>query len=79
MSAVSVSKHQLEQVTCDSCKGIPTRFKCRREPRYGSINKGFTELELQRFLRSVKNESSGFFSDIRLTWVFELEKSASCT
>ena len=33
------------------------RFKQKQsEPKYGSINKGFTELELQRFLRSVPND-----------------------
>jgi integrase len=37
-------------------KAHERRFKRRREPRYGSINKGFTELELQRFLRSIHND-----------------------
>ncbi len=32
------------------------RFKVPKEPKYGSINKAFTELELQHFLRNVKSE-----------------------
>ena len=32
------------------------RFITDNRPKYGSINKGFTELELQHFLRNVKND-----------------------
>ncbi len=37
-------------------KAYAQRFKRRKEPRYGSINKGFTEPELQRFFRSIASE-----------------------
>jgi len=52
----SASKPQLEQIRAIIAKSHAHRFKRRKEPRYGTINKGFTELELQSFLRSVKNE-----------------------
>ncbi len=52
----SISKHQLEALRTIVTKAHERRFKRRREPRYGSINKGFTELELQRFLRSIHND-----------------------
>ncbi len=32
------------------------RFKVPKEPKYGSINKAFTETELQLFLRAVGSE-----------------------
>ena len=32
------------------------RFKRPKEPKYGTLNKGFTELELQHFLRNVPND-----------------------
>ncbi len=32
------------------------RFKAPKEPKYGSINKAFTETELQLFLRTVRSE-----------------------
>jgi integrase len=35
------------------------RFRKPREPKYGSISKGFTELELQHFLRNVRSEKFG--------------------
>ncbi|MEM3181204.1 MAG: hypothetical protein QXY86_02385 [Candidatus Micrarchaeaceae archaeon] len=35
------------------------KYRGSGAPKYGSINKGFTELELQRFLRSVKSEKFG--------------------
>ena len=52
----TVSKHRLEELRAKIAKIHARRFKQRKEPKYGSINKGFTELELQRFLRNVKNE-----------------------
>ena len=35
------------------------KYRGSGAPKYGTINKGFTELELDRFLRSVKNEKFG--------------------
>jgi integrase len=32
------------------------RFRRPREAKYGTTNKGFTEMELQHFLRNVKND-----------------------
>jgi len=55
----SVPKSQLNQARAIIAKVHAKRFRRRREPRYGSINKGFTELELQRFLRSVNSEKFG--------------------
>ena len=52
----SVSKHQLEQARAIISQAHERRFKRRREPRYGTINKGFTEPELQRFFRSIASE-----------------------
>jgi len=51
-----VSKHQLEKIRALIAQAHARRFRKRREPRYGTINKGFTELELERFLRNVKND-----------------------
>ena len=55
----SVSKHQLEELRTVVTKAHERRFRRRREPRYGTLNKGFTELELQRFLRSIHNDKFG--------------------
>ena len=52
----SVSKHQLEQVRAIISQAHERRFRRRREPRYGTINKGFTEPELQRFFRAIASE-----------------------
>ncbi|MGI0141386.1 MAG: hypothetical protein ACREBF_01905, partial [Candidatus Micrarchaeales archaeon] len=52
----SLSKHQLEAVRRTITKAFNKRFHRLSKPKYGSINKGFTELELQHFLRNVKNE-----------------------
>ncbi len=50
------SKWQLEAARSVMVKAYAQRFKRRKEPRYGSINKGFTEPELQRFFRSIASE-----------------------
>ncbi len=55
----TISKNKLEQLRTIVTRAHEKRFKRRREPRYGSINKGFTELELQRFLRNVHNDKFG--------------------
>ena len=62
----TASKHQLEQVTTVFTKARYTRFKFKREPKYGSMNKGFTEIELQQFLRNVQKRSFTFSSSTRL-------------
>ncbi len=52
----SMSKNQLERVRAIVARAHERRFKRRREPRYGSLNKGFTEPELQRFFRVIAAE-----------------------
>ena len=53
----SLSFHQMIELKSRVHKVYVKRFKQKQsEPKYGSINKGFTELELQRFLRSVPND-----------------------
>ncbi len=52
----TVSKNKLEALRTIVTKAHERRFRRRKEPRYGSINKGFTEPELQRFLRSIRND-----------------------
>ena len=52
----TISKNKLEQLRTIVTRAHEKRFKRRKEPRYGSINKGFTELELQLFLRNVHND-----------------------
>ena len=52
----TASKWQLEAARSVMVKAYSQRFKRRKEPRYGSINKGFTEPELQRFFRSIASE-----------------------
>ncbi|MCL5100791.1 MAG: site-specific integrase [Candidatus Marsarchaeota archaeon] len=52
----TVSKNKLEALRTIVTKAHERRFRRRKEPRYGSINKDFTEPELQRFLRSIRND-----------------------
>ena len=52
----TVSKNKLEQLRTIVTKAHESRFRRRKEPRYGTINKGFTEPELQCFFRSITNE-----------------------
>lgn len=52
----SVSKHQLEEVRAIISQAHERRFRRRREPRYGTINKGFNEPGLQRFFRAIASE-----------------------
>ena len=49
-------KWQLEKVRTTVTKNYERRFRRSREPRYGSVNRAFTELELQHFLRNAPNE-----------------------
>ena len=55
----AISKNKLEQLRTIVTKAHERRFKRRKEPRYGSINKGFTEIELQHFLRNIHSEKFG--------------------
>ena len=52
----NASKWQLEALRTVMVKAYAQRFKHIKKLRYGSINKGFTETELQRFFRSIASE-----------------------
>jgi integrase len=54
--ADSLPQAKLEELKATLHKVYKRRFKVPKEPKYGSINKAFTELELQHFLRNVKSE-----------------------
>lgn len=57
---MSIPQSQLEELRSILHHVDTRRFKGKRKtPKYGSINKGFTELELQRFLRNVPNDKFG--------------------
>ncbi|EQD51321.1 integrase family protein, partial [mine drainage metagenome] len=51
--------HELKALKGVVNKVFARKYRGNAAPKYGSINKGFTELELQHFLRSVKNEKFG--------------------
>ena len=55
-TASKLPKWQLERVRTTVTKNYERRFRRSREPRYGSVNRAFTELELQHFLRNAPNE-----------------------
>ena len=48
--------HQLKELKGAVNRVFSKKYRGNGPPKYGSINKGFTELELQRFLRSIKSE-----------------------
>ncbi|MCW1312854.1 MAG: site-specific integrase, partial [Candidatus Parvarchaeota archaeon] len=48
--------HQLKELKGTVNHVFSKKYRGNGPPKYGSINKGFTELELQRFLRSIKSE-----------------------
>ncbi len=54
--AYSLPQARLEELKAVLHKVYKKRFKTPTEPKYGSISKAFTEAELQRFFRNVKNE-----------------------
>ncbi len=55
--ANQVSQQKLENMKAALHRVYTRRFKARRRtPKYGTINKGFTELELRQFLMAVKHE-----------------------
>ncbi len=47
------SKHQIEEIRLKLNEIHAKRFRRRKEPRYGTLNKGFTDIELKHFLNSV--------------------------
>ena len=74
-----LSCNQLETLKSHLHQIYKRRYGRSHVLKYGNINKGFTELELQRFLRNVKTTSSCFCSNTKLILVSELAKSQSCT
>ena len=50
-----ISKNKLEQLRTVVTKAHERRFRRRRESKYGPINKGFTEIELQHFLMNARS------------------------
>lgn len=53
----SLGKHKIEILQKTIQAHYIKRFKGRRKtPKYGSLNKGFTESQLQVFFRSIRNE-----------------------
>ena len=56
-SCMALSFHDMIELKSEIHKIYLKRFKQKpKEPKYGSINKGFTELELQHFLRNAPSE-----------------------
>ena len=55
-TANELSQAKLEELKAVLHRVYKKRFKQPTEPKYGSISKAFTELELQHFLRNVKSE-----------------------
>ena len=55
-AANELSQAKLEELKAVLHRVYKKRFKRPTEPKYGSINKAFTELELQHFFRTVKSE-----------------------
>ncbi len=54
---LNLSFHEIIELKSRIHNVYVKRFKQKsREPKYGSVNKGFTELELQHFLRNVPND-----------------------
>ena len=51
-----MSQAKLEELKAVLHRVYKKRFRTPKEPKYGSISKAFTEAELQRFFRNVKNE-----------------------
>ena len=46
----------MDRLRIELLKAYKKRYKKLRTPKYGTLNKSFTELELQHFLRNVPND-----------------------
>ena len=51
----TLAKHEVEDLTHIIRQYYIVKFHRRRTPKYGTINKGFTEEQLQRFFRAVND------------------------
>ncbi len=56
LASRQMPKWQIDEIRAVITKNYKKRFEHSRVPKYGTINKGFTELELQHFLRNAPNE-----------------------
>ncbi|MGC8670073.1 MAG: tyrosine-type recombinase/integrase [Candidatus Micrarchaeia archaeon] len=54
--STQLSFHQLKELKGAINHVFAKKYRGSAPPKYGTINKGFTELELQSFLRSVKSD-----------------------
>ena len=52
----NLAKHQIEEIRTIVHQTYVKRFKRSRIPKYGNLNKGFTEYELQKFFKAIQNE-----------------------
>ena len=52
----NLAKHQIEEIKTLVHQTYVKRFKRSRIPKYGNLNKGFTEYELQKFFKAIQNE-----------------------
>ena len=62
-----LAKHEVEDLTHMIRQYYITKFRRRRTPKYGTINKGFTEEQLQRFFRAIND------SKFRLLFNFQAQ------
>ncbi len=52
-----MSKHKIEELQKVIAYHVVKRFKGKRKtPKYGSLNKGFSEAQIQVFFKSIQNE-----------------------
>ena len=56
VSIPHLSKHQLVDIRKLTIEQFKKRYQRSRVPKYGSLNKGFTELELKQFFRVIDND-----------------------
>ena len=51
-----LAKHELEELTTLIRQYYVKRFRRRKTPKYGSINKGFEEREVHDFFKTIDND-----------------------
>ena len=52
----NLAKHQIEEIRTLVHQTYVKRFKRSRIPKYGNLNKGFTDYELQKFFKVIDND-----------------------
>ncbi len=53
-----LAKHDIEDIRTIVHQVYVKRFRRSRIPKYGNLNKGFTEYEIQRFFKAIDNDKS---------------------